>query len=153
MKPIVAMILAVSVAGCLTSADNYAAENGSNGRTPAGQAGLTVSQSEIPRLAATIRDQVSRCWKPPAGLAGGPTVRVVFELNQDGTLARPPVVRPENSGDPQDAEFQAAAKTALRAVRSCTPLRLPAAQYRFWESVEMKFDPREMRSSPDPEKR
>jgi hypothetical protein len=102
MRSIVVMILAASVAGCLTSAD-YAVENGSNGTAAAGETGLTVSQSEIARLAAMLRDQLRGCWTPPAGIAGGPTVRVHFELNQDGTLARDPVVLPDNSGDAQDA--------------------------------------------------
>jgi hypothetical protein len=132
MKPVVAMILAASVAGCLTSADNYAAENG---RTrPA------ISQSELSRLVAALRDQLKRCWKPPVGIAGLPPVTVRFQLNHDGSLAGETVVLPVNS---EKAQFQPAAESALRAVRNCTPLKLPAARYDYWQEVEITFDPRE----------
>jgi hypothetical protein len=128
MKPVVAMILAASVAGCLTT--DYGAENGQ-----------TVSQSEIGNLAAEVKRQIVRCWAPPAG-AGLPPVIVHFPLKRDGTLARDPVVLPVNSGDLQNAQFQLAAKSAMRAVRACTPLRLPAALYKYWEDIEIIFDPK-----------
>jgi colicin import membrane protein len=139
MKPAVATILAASVAGCLTSGDNYAAGN--------------MSQSEVARIPAMIMEQVQRCWSPPVGMAGLPKVVVSFELNQDGTLARDPVAHPVNSGDAQSATYQAAAKSAVRAVRACTPLRLPEARYDVWKDVEIVFDPREMRTHPGDAKR
>lgn len=133
MKLVVAMILAASVAGCLTTAD-FGVENGQ-----------TVSQSEIRMVVAEVRRQIARCWAPPAG-TGVPTVKVYFELNRDGTLARDPVVRPVSSGDLQNPQFQPTSKSALRAVRACSPLRLPAARYEIWEEVEVTFDPRTVRA-------
>lgn len=124
MKPVVAIILAASLAGCLTSAD-YGADNG----------------SEIRMIAAQVMRQLRRCWAPPAD-AGLPLVKVQFALNRDGTLARDPVALPVNSGDLQSAQFQLAAKSALRAVRACTPLRLPADRYDVWREEEVVFDPR-----------
>jgi colicin import membrane protein len=132
MKPVVVLIVAASVAGCLTSANNYAAENGRT--SPA------ISQNELAKLAASLRSQFYRCWAPPAG-TGVPPVTVRFELNQDGWLAGDPVVVP---GDVQNTKFQPAAESALRAVRACAPLKLPAAQYDAWREVEITFDPREM---------
>jgi hypothetical protein len=133
MKQVVAMILAASVAGCLTT--DYGEENGK-----------TVSQREIGMVAAEVKHQLMRCWAPPAGIPPGTMllVKVRFELNRDGTLARDPVVLPVNSGDLQNAQFQPAAKSALRAVRACTPLQLPAARYEIWEDVEVVFDPRHL---------
>jgi hypothetical protein len=133
MKPVVAMILAASVAGCLTT--DYGAENGK-----------AVSQREIGTVAAEVKQQLMRCWTPPAGIPAGTMllVKVRFELNRDGTLARDPVALPVNSGDLQNAYFQPAAKSALRAVRACTPLQLPPARYEIWESVEVVFDPRHL---------
>jgi colicin import membrane protein len=135
MKPVVAMILAASLAGCLTT--DYGAENGK-----------AVSQSEIGSLAAEVKRQIVRCWAPPAGIPPGTMllVKVRFELNRDGTLARDPVALPVNSGDLQNAYFKPAAKSALRAVRACTPLQLPAARYEIWEYVEVVFDPKTVRA-------
>jgi colicin import membrane protein len=75
-------------------------------------------------------------------MVSGPPVTVRFALNQDGTLAGDPTVLP---GDAHDALFRPMAESALRAVRACTPLRLPAARYELWRDVEITFDPREMR--------
>jgi colicin import membrane protein len=128
------MILAAAVAGCLTSADNYAA----------------VTQNEFARIAAMVKHQVRRCWTPPAKITNVPLVAVRFKLSQDGALARDPVAHPVHSDDAQSAAFQAAAKSAVRAVRACTPLRLPAARYEVWEEVEIVFDPRDPREMPSP---
>jgi colicin import membrane protein len=98
-----------------------------------------MSQSEIRMVVAEMRRQIARCWALPAG-TGVPAVKVYFELNRDGTLARDPVVLPVSSGDLQNPQFQPTAKSALRA--ACTPLRLPAARYEIWEKVEVTFDPR-----------
>lgn len=122
------MILAISVAGCLTT--DYGAESD-----------LRASQVGIGQVAAEVKDQVSRCWALPAG-AVVPLVKVQFQLKRDGTLVREPVVLPVNSGDLQNAQFQLAAKSATRAIRTCTPLRLPADRYDVWENIEMVFDPR-----------
>jgi hypothetical protein len=126
MKLVIAMILAASVAGCLTSAD-YGAENGK-----------TVSQNGMNIVAEAVH-QLRRCWDVPVG-TGIPPVVVRFTLNRDGTLAREPVVRPVNLGDLQNAKFHLAAKSAMRAVRSCTPLRLPADRYEIWKEAEITFD-------------
>jgi colicin import membrane protein len=133
MKPIVTMILAACVAACLTTADNGKSEPSRNGPP--------MSQSELTKLLATLRDQLVRCWAPPMG-TGVPPVKVAFELNQEGGLASDPVVLPVNPGDMQNAQFDPAAKSALRAVRACTPLRLPPARYDVWKEVEIVFDPR-----------
>jgi len=39
-------------------------------------------------------------------------------------------------------EFEAAAESAVRAVRQCMPLKLPADKYEWWKDVEATFDPR-----------
>jgi hypothetical protein len=148
MKPIVAVILAACVAGCLTTADDPA----QSGRTQPSRTGPPISQSELTKLLAALRAQLVSCWAPPLG-TGVPPVKVAFELSQEGWLAGDPVVLPVNPGDLQNPQFDAAAQSALRAVRACTPLRLPPARYDVWKEVEIVFDPREMRSRPGDVKR
>jgi colicin import membrane protein len=67
-------------------------------------------------------------------------VTVRLELNQDGTLAREPVVLPAPSGDFGNAQSQLLAKSALAAVQACVPVRLPVARYDMWKVVEVRFD-------------
>jgi hypothetical protein len=82
--------------------------------------------------------QLDRCWHPAPGL---PAVKVRLELNLDGTLVRAPVIVPDQSSDAGSAPFKAAAQDALRAVRTCAPYRLPAAQYDEWKVLEIGFAP------------
>jgi colicin import membrane protein len=140
MKRVAAVILAASVTGCLTSAD-YATENGTTRPT--------ISGNDAAKLVALVRDQLKRCWAPPVG-TDVPPVMVHLQLNQDGSLAGEPVVLPVNS---QNAQSQPAAQSALRAVRACAPLKLPAALYGLWKDMVVNFDPRDMRSSPDDARR
>jgi colicin import membrane protein len=101
-----------------------------------------LSQNELARLAAMIKQQLYSCWIPPIGAADARdlVVLVGFSLNRDGTLAGNPVVKNRGS----NPLFQIAAESALRAVRSCSPLRLPAAKYESWQEVEVNFDPKEL---------
>jgi outer membrane biosynthesis protein TonB len=100
---------------------------------------VTLSQNELDALRARLRD----CWNVPVGLAAARdlvvTVRIQFKL--DGSLLTDP--RVTNSGS--HPAFQAAAESALRAVRSCAPYTfLPAAKYEAWKDVIVDFDPRDM---------
>jgi colicin import membrane protein len=101
-----------------------------------------LSQNELARLLAMLKQQLSACWNPPVGVreARDLAVRVRFSLNRDGSLSGEPVVTNRGS----NPMFQVAAETALKAVRSCQPLRLPAAKYEVWQEVEVNFDPAEM---------
>ena len=101
-----------------------------------------LSQNELSRLAAMVKQQVTACWNPPVGVTEARNLVVVvsFALNRDGTLSGEPVVKNRVS----NPMFQVAAESAVRAVRSCQPLRVPAAKYDFWQEVEVNFDPREM---------
>ena len=85
--------------------------------------------------------QLIPCWAPPVGLAGVPAVRVRLELNLDGTRVSDPVIVPVQPGDTGSAQFELAAQSALRAVRTCAPFRLPAARYDLWKVLEIKFGP------------
>jgi colicin import membrane protein len=101
-----------------------------------------LSQSELARLLAMLRQQLSACWNPPMGVREAKTlvVTVSFSLNPDGSLAS----RPHAENDSRDPLFQTAKDTAIRAVESCQPIRLPAAKYEVWRNVEVNFDPTQM---------
>lgn len=98
----------------------------------------TLSESEMDAL----RRQIARCWNPPVGSVGAAdlVVRVQMNLAEDGSLRGNAAVV-NSSGNPA---FQAAADSALRAVRRCAPYSLPFEKYSAWQDVIVNFDPREM---------
>jgi outer membrane biosynthesis protein TonB len=101
-----------------------------------------LSQNELARLQALLRAQLRECWHPPAGVneARDLVVTVEFWLNRDGNLSAAPVVKNRSS----NPLFPVAADTAVKALRNCQPLRLPAAQYDSWQDLVIDFDPIEM---------
>jgi outer membrane biosynthesis protein TonB len=103
--------------------------------------GESLSMSELD----LIRRQFERCWNPPAGArdAANLVVRVRVSLNPDGSLRTlPELIDRSRMGD---GFWQAAADSALRAVRRCEPLRdLPAGKYERWRDIELTFDPKDL---------
>jgi outer membrane biosynthesis protein TonB len=98
----------------------------------------TLSESEMDAL----RRQIARCWNPPVGSVGAAdlVVRVQMNLAEDGSLRGNAAVV-NSSANPA---FQAAADSALRAVRRCAPYSLPFEKYSAWQDVIVNFDPRLM---------
>ena len=71
----------------------------------------------------------------------GVTVTVRIQFNKDGSLSAEP--RLMNQGS--HPAFQAAAESALRAVRRCAPYTfMPPAKYEGWKDIIVDFDPRDM---------
>ena len=102
---------------------------------------LTISEVDAVRL------QIQSCWSLPAGArdAEGLIVRLRIFLNPDGSLARPPqIVNRDRLDVPGQDFFRTAAESAVRAVRKCEPLIMPANKYELWRDMVLTFDPREM---------
>ncbi len=101
-----------------------------------------LSQNEQARLLAMLRQQLTACWNPPVGVleARDLVVIVSFSLNRDGSLSGEPAVK-NRANSPM---FQVAAESALKAVRTCQPFRLPAAKYEAWQDVIVNFNPVDM---------
>ena len=88
-------------------------------------------------------DAYRACWTPPAsanpdGEPYYPRVRVA--LKSDGALAgQPKLVNP-----PADPAWKPHAEAAIKAVKSCDPLKVPekfAPYYTQWKSKTVFFDP------------
>ncbi len=103
---------------------------------------LTMSEKDA------IRFQFQQCWSVPTGApdAENLSVRIRIFLNPDGSLRSPPViVERARMNQPGQEFFRAAAESAWRAVKKCSPLKnLPVAKYNRWRDIELTFDPREM---------
>jgi outer membrane biosynthesis protein TonB len=103
-----------------------------------------MSMSMASALDAWLTESYLNCWTPPPGMPDGDTyvaqIKVVF--NSDGTLSgRPVLLNP-----PSDRAWRAHAESAMRAVRKCDPLKVPAEYMPFfdqWRVETIHFDPRE----------
>lgn len=103
-----------------------------------------MSPSLWDQLDGLLQEQYKRCWTF-IGLGGQkkyvPEIRVQYAEN--GSLTQPP----ELLNPPADAALKALADSALRAVRRCDPLRIPARYqpyYEQWKGRIVRFDPEEM---------
>jgi len=95
-----------------------------------------------------IKQQIQKCWNVPAGARDSQNlkVRLKVKMNEDGSLKEVKVVDISRYGS--DGYFRAAADSAVRAVKLCTPLKdLPANKYggdKGWGNMEINFDPKDM---------
>ena len=95
-------------------------------------------------LDAWLTESYLNCWTPPPTTPDGDPyvaeVRVVF--NPDGSLSgRPVLLNP-----PADRAWRAHAESAMRAVKKCDPLKVPAEYMPYfeqWKIETIHFDPRE----------
>jgi hypothetical protein len=103
-----------------------------------------MSMSMASALDAWLTESYLNCWTPPPGMPDGDTyvaqIKVVF--NPDGSLSgRPILLNP-----PSDRAWRAHAESAMRAVRKCDPLKVPAEYMPYfdqWKIETIHFDPRE----------
>jgi len=94
----------------------------------------------------SIRDQMRRCWNPPAGAkdANNLVVTLHILMNADGTVSTVELAHDESRYH-SDSFFRAAADSAMRALRECSPLKnMPADKYGTWRDMEFTFDPKDM---------
>jgi hypothetical protein len=103
-----------------------------------------MSLSLASALDAWLTESYLNCWTPPPGMPEGDTyvaqIKVIF--NPDGSLSgRPVLLNP-----PTDPAWRAHAESAMRAVRKCDPLKVPAQYAPYfdeWKVETIHFDPRE----------
>ncbi len=96
------------------------------------------------QLDGLLEDQYKQCWSY-LGLDGAtkyiPQIKVLF--SEDGGLMGEPVL----INPPSDPSMRSLAESALRAVRRCNPLRIPAQYapyYDQWKGRVLRFDPVDM---------
>jgi colicin import membrane protein len=95
-------------------------------------------------LDGLLQDQYRHCWSY-IGIGGQqkyiPQIHVQY--TQDGAL----IGQPELLNPPSDPNLRSLADSALRAVRRCNPLRIPAQYqpyYDQWKARIVRFDPEDM---------
>lgn len=103
---------------------------------------LPMAMSEID----AIRSQFVKCWNIPAGAKDAHNLRIVVDLHlqRNGQVTKVELAE-DKSRYYRDSFFRAAADSAMRAVRRCSPLKnLPSQKYETWRYMQLTFDPRDL---------
>lgn len=127
--------LADDISDIINAEESRGATTGEGGTPtvgkPTGQA-ARLTQSETDALVAQMR----RCWNLlPAEIDSGLSVRLLVDLNPDGTVAGAPQVLQQDSS----ATGISIARQAVTAVRKCGPYQLAAEKYEEWRQVDVTF--------------
>ncbi|MCW2282392.1 hypothetical protein M2323_000101 [Rhodoblastus acidophilus] len=102
-----------------------------------------MSPSMADALDGYLRERYKQCWNYVAFSEAPryvPKVRVAFRA--DGSLAAAPVL----INPPSDPTARALAESALRAVRSCNPMKIPpqfAPYFEQWKDSTVAFNPQD----------
>lgn len=94
-----------------------------------------------------IKNQIQKCWNVPAGAKDAQDLVIWLHVNyeKDGSLQNVELADASKPRYNSDSFFRAAADSAMRAVRMCTPLHdLPPEKYETWHDIMMDFNPKDM---------
>ena len=102
--------------------------------------GLTLSEEDA------LKAQIFGCWSIPLGLPYNKNllVRIKLQLNPDGSVSQSEILDHARMNKPGQGFYKVLAESALRAVKLCQPLRVPATGYERWKELQLNFDAREM---------
>jgi hypothetical protein len=101
---------------------------------------LTLSEEDA------LKAQIFGCWSIPLGLPYNEDllVRIKLMLEPDGTVTKTEILDHARMNKPGQGFYKVLAESALRAVKLCQPLRVPATGYERWKELQLNFDAREM---------
>jgi outer membrane biosynthesis protein TonB len=99
------------------------------------------AQVDPSALVMAISRQVTPCWNIPVGAQGVEGLRAELHilLGPDGSVQSVEPMDAARMAD--DPTFRTFAESAVRAVRACSPLKLPPEQYQVWRNIIFNFDP------------
>jgi hypothetical protein len=102
-----------------------------------------MSPSMWDSLDGLMREQYKKCWSYIGLNAQKYVAQIRVRYAQDGSLqAEPALLNP-----PSDPNLRNLAESAMRAVRRCNPMHIPAAYmpyYEQWKGRVVRFDPEDM---------
>ena len=101
---------------------------------------LTLSEEDA------LKAQIFSCWSIPLGLPYNENllVRIKLKLKPDGSVIKSEILDHARMNKPGQSSYKVLAESALRAIRLCQPLRVPATGYERWKDLQLNFDAREM---------
>lgn len=107
---------------------------------PAGISGGPPSESKsklTPEEIAALRAQVQKCWKLPVGIPGVLGLELIIRVSfgPKGQLLGEPVILKA----PASERGPLLAGISLNALKDCAPYRMPAAKYKDWKVLDLRF--------------
>jgi colicin import membrane protein len=126
-------------------------QRASTSRTPGQQASLGAPNASAAKMSPSLQGQLDglmqeqyrQCWSYIGLNTARYIPQIKVEFAQDGSLTAQPVLL----NPPGDPNLTTLSESALRAVRRCNPLKIPAQfapYYDQWKSRILRFDPEEM---------
>ncbi len=102
--------------------------------------GLSLSEEDA------LKAQIFGCWSIPLGLpySDNYIVRIKLKLKPDGSVIKSEILDHARMNKPGQKFFKVLAESALRAIKLCSPLRVPTTGYERWKELQLNFDAREM---------
>jgi len=102
--------------------------------------GLSLSEEEA------LKAQIFGCWSIPLGLPYSKNllVRIKLQLKPDGSVIKSEILDHARMNKPGQKFYKVLAESALRAIKLCSPLRVPTTGYEKWKDLQLNFDAREM---------
>jgi len=93
-----------------------------------------------------LKAQIFGCWSIPLGLPYNEDllVRIKLALEPDGSVTKTEILDHARMNRPGQGFYKVLAESALRAIKLCQPLRVPATGYERWKELQLNFDAREM---------
>ncbi len=93
-----------------------------------------------------LKAQIFGCWSIPLGLPYNENllVRIKLELKPDGTISKIEILDHDRMNQPGQGFYKVLVESALRAIKLCEPLKVPAGDYERWKELYLNFDAREM---------
>jgi len=93
-----------------------------------------------------LKAQIFGCWSIPLGLPYNEDllVRIKLALEPDGSVTKTEILDHARMNKPGQGFYKVLAESALRAIKLCQPLRVPATGYERWKELQLNFDAREM---------
>ncbi|MDA9597755.1 TonB C-terminal domain-containing protein [Candidatus Pelagibacter sp.] len=102
--------------------------------------GLSLSEEDA------LKAQIFGCWSIPLGLPYSENliVRIKLRLKPDGSVIKSEILDHARMNKPGQKFYKVLAESALRAIKLCSPLRVPTTGYEKWKELQLNFDAREM---------
>jgi hypothetical protein len=126
-------------AGATTAPAKPSTVKGPTAGTKTGTDNVNKAKAEQ-MIGAMVNNQLEACWNKPSAGSGvpAPVVTVKWQLSAEGALVGEPKVVSSDHSNPLADQAE---RAALRAVQTCSPLKLPPELYSIWRELTWTFNP------------